>query len=257
VIKFVLIFLAGIIAGFINVNAGGGSLLTMPALILLGLPSVVANGTNRIAILVGALSATTTFRKRGVFDWRFGLGLGIPALIGAIIGATFVIHVPDKVFNPMLSGVMILVLVIILINPRGKVLRDINNLSRKQKIIAAVTFFFVGLYGGFIQVGVGFIIIASLSLMTGLSLVTINALKVFVILIYTTFSLIVFTLNGKINLPIGLTLAAGSAIGAYLGTHFAVKKGDKWIRLLLIICVAAMAVKLSGMLDLILSLFGG
>ena len=246
IIKLVLIFLAGIVAAFINVNAGGGSLLTLPALIFLGLPPVVANGTNRIAILVGAISATRNFKNKGVFDWKFGLELAIPAVIGATIGSSIAVTIPDKMFNTILSCVMILVVIAIIVNPQKRIKGAIEALTRTKKIVAGIVFFFVGFYGGFIQAGVGFLIMATLTLITGLSLVRINALKVFVVLIYTIFSLVVFVLNGKVNLPMGLALSAGHAIGAHLGASFAVKKGDKWIRGILVIAVIAMVLKLSG-----------
>ncbi|MBU1852882.1 MAG: sulfite exporter TauE/SafE family protein [Candidatus Omnitrophica bacterium] len=245
-IKLPLIFIVGIIAGFINTNAGGGSLLTLPALIFMGLPSAIANGTNRIAILVGAISATRSFKSKGIFDWKFGLEIAIPALIGAIIGANIVISLPDKMFNLILSCVMVLVVIVILVNPRNRIKKTGGDLSKGRKIISAILFFFVGFYGGFIQAGVGFLIITTLAFTTRLSLVRINALKVFVVFIYTIFSLGVFVLKGKIDLPIGLTLAAGSAIGSHLGCNFAVTKGDKWIRVILIIAVIAMALKLAG-----------
>lgn len=246
-----LVLLLGIVAGFINTNAGGASLLTIPALIFLGLPPAVANGTNRIAILIGALSATTTFKKKGVFDWQFGLQLALPALMGAIIGTCLVLSIPDDVFNITLSCVILLVLAIIVINPRGKIKKMIHDITKRERICAIAAFFFIGIYGGFIQAGVGFIIIATLSLITGLSLVTINALKVFVILIYTALSLTIFLLHGKVDLLLGVTLAIGQAIGAYLGSTFAVAKGDRWIRAILIISALAMAIKLSGLLDIV------
>ena len=246
IIKLILIFFAGIIASFKNVNAGGGSLLTLPALIFMGLPSAVANGTNRIAILVGAISATRKFKNKGIFDWRFGLELAIPALIGAIIGANIAINIPDRLFNTILSCVMILVVTVIILDPQKRMKKAFGETTKAKKFIAGVAFFFVGFYGGFIQLGVGFLIMATLTLITGLSLVRINALKVFVVLIYTVFSLAIFVFNGKINLPVGIALSAGHAIGAHLGATFAVKKGDKWIRIILAIAVTVMALKLSN-----------
>ena len=243
--KLLLILVVGVVTGFINTNAGGGSLLTLPMLIFLGLPSAVANGTNRLAILFGAISATTNFKKKGMFDWKFGMELAIPALIGAVIGSSIVISLPDRMFKLILSFAMMVVLAIIIINPRSKIEKTFKNIGLKKRILAMIVFFFIGIYGGFVQAGVGFIIIAALSLMTGLSLVRINALKVFVVLIYMIFSLTIFIVNGKINLPMGLALAAGNAIGAYLGSNFAVAKGDKWIRAILIVAIIAMAIKLA------------
>ncbi|NQU95933.1 MAG: sulfite exporter TauE/SafE family protein [Candidatus Omnitrophica bacterium] len=243
--KLLLILVVGVVTGFINTNAGGGSLLTLPMLIFLGLPSAVANGTNRLAILFGAISATTNFKKKGIFDWKFGLELAIPALIGAAIGSSIVISLPDRTFKLILSFAMMVMLAVIIINPRSKIEKAFENVGLKKRILAMIAFFFIGIYGGFVQAGVGFIIIATLSLMTGLSLVRINALKVFVVLIYMIFSLTIFIVNGKINLPMGLALATGNAIGAYFGSNFAIAKGDRWIRAILVVAIIAMAIKLA------------
>lgn len=249
IIKLILMVVLGFIAGFINVNAGGGSLLTLPALIFLGLPPAVANGTNRIAILIGAVSAVRNFKSKGLFDWKFGMLLSIPALTGAVIGAHAVISMPDKIFNIMLSCVMIAVVIIIIFKPTLHNQLNSKNLTIKMKLCASIAFFFIGLYGGFIQAGVGFVIIGALSFITGLSLVKINSLKVFVVAVFTVFSLSVFILQGKINLMYGIFLSIGSALGAHAGSSFAVKRGDKWIRRILIVTVIIMAIKLSGILN--------
>jgi uncharacterized membrane protein YfcA len=148
---------------------------------------------------------------------------------------------------------MIIVLILILTRPEKKFIKELDseNLSTLRLIIAMIAFFGVGLYGGFIQAGVGFIIIVALTLITGMSLVKVNSLKVFIILIYTIASLLVFFLNGKVDFILGFTLAIGNAIGAYLGSNFAVSKGDKWIRAFLIIAILSMSAKLLGVFELI------
>lgn len=249
IVKLLIIFVVGLISGFINVNAGGGSILTLPALIFMGLPAAVANGTNRISVLAGALSATRNFKNKDVLDWKFGLELAVPALVGAVIGAKISITLSEEAFKMILSGVMILVLVAIILNPAERFKGALAEVGPKNKIIAAIAFFFVGFYGGFIQVGVGFLIIAALSLITHLPLVRINALKMMVVLVYTLFSLGVFVVNGKVDLVMGLAIAAGSALGTYLGSNLAIAKGDKWIRVILIVAVIAMVVKLTGIFN--------
>ncbi|MEW6624109.1 MAG: sulfite exporter TauE/SafE family protein [Bacillota bacterium] len=249
----VLVLAAGVVAGFLNTVGGGGSLLTMPMLIFLGMPSAMANGTNRVAVLVQNLVAVAGFRHKGFFDLKFGLLLGVPAMAGSVLGAKLAINLPDEVFNKVLALVMLLVLVVILFEPHKKYIKyDNEEMSREKKILAAAAFFFIGVYGGFIQAGVGFIIIASLSVLTGLSLVKINSLKVFVVGLYIITSLIVFVQSGNVNWVIGLILAAGNAVGAWLGTVFAVSKGDKWIKVVLSVSVIAMALKLLGVFDLFL-----
>lgn len=244
IVHLVIILATGIIAGFLNILAGGGSLLTMPVLIFMGLPSAVANGTNRIAIIVQNTVAILNFRKNGYFDWKLSLMLAIPAVIGSIIGANIAISLADEVFNKILAIVMIIVLGLILWNPKKKLDVQEEKLQLNRKISAMITFFFVGIYGGFIQAGVGFIIIAGLTVITGMSLVKINSIKVFVVLIYLLSSFSIFLLNNQVNWELGLTLAVGNGIGGWLGSKFAITKGDKWIRVFLVITVTAMAIKL-------------
>ncbi|MCF8010237.1 MAG: sulfite exporter TauE/SafE family protein [Clostridiales bacterium] len=254
----VLILIIGIAAGFINVLAGGGSLLTMPVLIFLGLPSAVANGTNRIALLVQNIIAVYNFKNKGFFDWKLSLLLGIPAVLGSIVGANIAITLPDQVFNKILGVVMLMVLILILWEPQKKIAlqddKDTNELSTGRKIMSAAAFFFVGIYGGFIQAGVGFIIIASLSLLAGMTLVKINSIKVFVVGVYMLFSLVVFIINGQVNWMLGAALAVGNGIGAWLGSNFAVDKGDKWIRRVLFITVIFMAAKLLGVFKFVMKI---
>ena len=243
-----VIFTAGILAGFINTLAGGGSLLTLPILIFLGLPTAVANGTNRIAIVAQCAFAVAGFKKKGVSNFKLSLLLSTPAIIGAIIGAYFAVDISDVLFRRVLAVIMLLVLGLILWNPRQDSSGNSNSLGRRQLITAMTVFFFIGIYGGFIQVGVGFIIIAALTTITKFNLVVTNSHKVFIAGIYTIFALVVFAFNGKVCWEIGLCLAAGMGLGGWIGSHWAVKKGERWLRMLLTICVVAMVIKLSGLI---------
>jgi uncharacterized membrane protein YfcA len=248
-----LILAAGIAAGFMNTLGGGGSLITMPMLIFLGLPAATANGTNRIALLIQNIVAVSNFRNKGFFYPRLSIILGIPAVIGSIFGARFAVSISGELFERILAIVMIIVLILILTRPEKIFMKEIEGetLSTVRLIISMIVFFGVGFYGGFIQAGVGFIFIVALTLITGMSLVKVNSLKVFIILIYTISSLIVFLINGKVNFVLGFTLAIGNAIGAYIGSNFAVHKGDKWIRIFLVIAILAMSAKLLGLLEFI------
>lgn len=245
--EILIILVAGIAAGFVNVVGGGGSLIAMPVLIFLGLPSAVANGTNRVALMVQSLVAIGYFRNRGYFYPKLSILLGIPAVIGSIIGAQFAISLSDEMFNRVLAVVMLVVLVLIIWRPEKKFIKSeeaMENLSKPRLAVAALIFLGVGFYGGFIQAGVGFVIIAALAMITGMSLVKINSLKVCVTIIYMLSSLIVFVCSGKVDWMLGLLLAVGNAVGAYLGSVFTVSKGDKWIRIFLIVSVLIMAAKL-------------
>jgi hypothetical protein len=265
VTQVILIFVTGLIAGILNTVGGGGSLLSLPVLIFMGLPAAVANGTNRIALMIQNIVAISYFRHKGFFYPKLSLILGIPAIFGSIAGAHFAISLSDEMFNKILAFVMLSVLILILWRPEQKFLKsaeenkdpastqeapgngESGNFSRLQLSLAALAFFGVGFYGGFIQAGVGFIIIAALTLITGMSLVKINSLKVFVVAIYMLASLVVFIISGKVDWVLGFTLAAGNAVGAYLGSFLTVSKGDKFVRLFLVVTVLIMSGKLLGL----------
>lgn len=243
-VKLLLIFSAGICAGFINVFAGGGSLLTIPLLIFMGLPSAVANGTNRLAILAQCALGVERFRRKGIFDYKLGLLVAFPSVTGAVIGSLIAVDLPDRIFNRVLAVVMIFVLISILRKSPKNNISVKKEPSTRRKIILSAAFFFVGLYGGIIQAGVGIIIIAILSFLTDLSLVKINSLKLFIVAFYMIFSVAIFASSGKIEWAPGLVLAAGSAAGAWMGVNVTIKKGDRFIRAVLAVVIPAIAVKL-------------
>ncbi|MFN2339797.1 MAG: sulfite exporter TauE/SafE family protein [Halanaerobium sp.] len=242
--KILLILAAGVSAGFINTMAGGGSLITLPLLIFLGLPAAVANGTNRVALLVENLTAVINFRDKGYFDYKFALLLAGPAVIGSLIGAQIAISISEQLFNQILAVIMFIMLILILWNPAKNIKISKGNRDQKRKLISSFVFFLIGIYGGFMQAGVGIIIIAALSLLTGFSLVKINSLKVFIVAFYILSSLSIFIFNGKINWGIALLLALGNGTGSWLASTLAVEKGEKLVKAILTIVVIIMALYL-------------
>ncbi len=239
-----MIITVGFIAGAINTVAGGGSLITLPMLIFMGLPSPIANATNRIAIFSQNIFSVAGFRSKGVSVFPYALWLGISALIGAIIGAHLAIDVSDRWFNRILSVVMILVLISIIAKPSRENNDAIAKLNLNDRIISIVIFFFIGVYGGFIQAGVGFLILAALTNVNNINLVKSNSIKVFVILFYSVSAITVFIINDQINWLFGLVLAVGNSLGGWFMSRWSVKKGDRWVRYFLIIVVSIMAIKL-------------
>jgi uncharacterized membrane protein YfcA len=240
----IIVVLAGMVAGFLNVVAGGGSLITLPLLIFLGLPSAVANATNRIAIVGQNIFAVAGFRSKGISSWPYSLYLGISALLGAIIGARIAVDIEDQLFNRILSIIMILVAITIVVRPLTKPGQQQERMDLKYQVMGIVSFFGVGIYGGFIQAGVGFIMIPLLTSINRFSLVKTNSAKVFVALTYSLAALAVFIIEDVLNWEIGLTLALGNAIGGWIGSRWSVAKGDVWIRRVLIVAIIALSVKL-------------
>ncbi len=238
-----LLFFVGIIAGVLNVLAGGGSLLTLPLLIFMGLPSAVANGTNRIAIFFQNLFAIRGFRKHGVFPGDLVILCTPTALLGSWVGASLAISIEDAVFNRVLAGIMICVLIFTAVDPMKRMRQENVQFGVWRKVVLSVSFFFVGVYGGFVQAGVGFIIIAAL-LAHGMDLVRINAVKVFVVFVYTFVALCVFIFHGEVNYSLGISLAAGNSIGGMIGPKLAIDKGHDWIKKVVNVTVLAFALKL-------------
>jgi hypothetical protein len=251
IIHLLLILVAGTAAGFINTVAGGGSLLTLPVLIFLGLPSATANGTNRIALVVQNLIGIWGFQRSGFFDWKLSLLLGIPAVIGSVIGANFAVSISGGLFNKILAIIMVVILLFVIWQPQKRLAKEEQPATHGRIIISCILFFFVGLYGGFIQIGIGFLIMISLTMLFGMSLIKANALKLSVGFLYIFVSFFIFIAHGEVNWILGLTLAVGNGFGAWLGSRFAISGGDKWIRIVLVIAVVLMAGKLFGIYDIL------
>lgn len=248
--EILVIFTVGSIAGFINTLAGGGSLLTLPVLIFMGLPAPVANGTNRLAIVVQSIFAVAGFKRKGVANFRLSLLLSGPIVLGAILGAWLAVDVSDVLFKKILAVIMLLVLFLILWNPIGRIYGSIEYNSHKanmrwgSRIVMMIILFFIGIYGGFIQAGIGFLIIATLTTIGGLNLVETNGQKVFIVGMNALCALFIFAFYDKIYWLIGLALSAGNGFGGWVGSHIAVSKGERFIRLVLTVCVIAMVIKL-------------
>jgi uncharacterized membrane protein YfcA len=234
----------GFVVGFINTVSGGASLISLPVLIFLGLPPAVANGTNRVAIVLQNAMAVAGFKSKGVSTFPFNIYLGISALLGSILGAYIAVDIKGETFNRILAGIMVVVVLLILFMPKANVGAIQERITGKYLWIGILAFFFIGIYGGFINAGIGFIIIIFLHYFNRLSLVRTNATKVAVVFIYTLAALLVFALNDKVIWEVGLVLAIGNMLGAWFSSRISVDKGDGYIKIFLIGMVLVMAVKL-------------
>ena len=235
--------LVGFVSGFLNILAGGGSLLTLPMLIFLGLPAVVANGTNRIGVICQNIFAVASFRRHGVLPLRLALICTAPSLFGSYLGAQLAVDIDDQLFQRLLAGIMIGVLIITLLDP-AKRLRGREIAYTPLRLTALIgAFFLIGIYGGFVQAGVGFLIIPVM-LLAGFDLVRTNAIKIFVVLAFTIPALAVFVWHDQVDWLLGLVLALGNASGGWLASHMAIKKGHDWIKHVVTITVLVFALRL-------------
>ncbi|MDH5397803.1 MAG: sulfite exporter TauE/SafE family protein [Cyclobacteriaceae bacterium] len=243
IIDALILIAAGFFTGFINTVAGGGSLISLPVLIFMGLPVPVANATNRVALFSQNIFGIAGFKSKGISAFPYSLYLGLSALVGAAIGAELSVELPEELFKRIIAIIMVLVVLSTVFNP-VKTGALVERLGKKHTIYGLITFFFIGIYGGFIQVGVGFVIMAALTHINHFSLVKTNSAKVFIVLVYTVSALVVFIIEDMINWYYGLVLAIGNSAGAWIASRYSVKKGDKWIKRFLLVMACILAIKL-------------
>jgi len=236
-IQFMVIYFAGLVAGFMNVIGGGGSMITLPVLMWIGLPAPIANGTNRIAILLQNAVGVRTFISSGVKPDRSILPAIFFASVGSILGSLFVTTIPRETLDRVIAIVLLLVVFSTLFIPRRKV-------SHSASLpVTAMIFAAVGFYGGFLQAGVGFFLIAAITYVFGYDLVKTNATKIIIVLTYTLFSVSIFASRGMIELLPGLSLAIGNMSGAFMAARLSVKKGSAFVKWILVAVVVINAIK--------------
>lgn len=238
-----LLLAAGFVAGVLNVVAGGGSFLTLPVLIFLGLPPTVANATNRVGVLLQNGSAVWGFHRYRVLDWRYLVWAALPATVGAVGGTWLALLVSDEAFKNILAVLMILVTLWTLRSPVREQAAALYPSVSSPSLLHALGFFVVGIYAGFVQAGVGFFILA-VTTMVGLDLVRGNAVKVLIVLATAMISLLIFAWEGKVDWLLGLILGAGTILGALLGVRLTVLKGHRWVRGVVTVTVILFAIKL-------------
>lgn len=237
--------LIGVAAGWLNVMAGGGSLLTLPALLFFDVPAPVANGTNRIGILLQSVAAVGAFLRRGLAQFRLSFSLALAACVGAVAGAGVGVNLTGVWFDRLLAGVLIAVM-LLMASGKGEASASPATTGGRPKrlLLGHVCMIGAGFWGGMIQVGVGFVLMPILHRVMGFDLVRVNMHKVFVVLVYTPVALVVFSAHVEILWTTGLILALGMMVGGWLGAHSSVRYGQVWIRRVLFVLLTVFIVKL-------------
>ncbi len=233
---------AGLVAGIVNAMAGGGSLLTVALLnVFVGLPGLVANGTNRVGVLVQNASSVASYRKEGIRGFRRAVPVMVQVIAGSLLGSLLVSSVTDETFERIFGILMVPLLFLSLRSPK-----NVGSQINWHPVTTAVIFFGIGLYGGAFQAGVGLLIVVALS-RSGLDLVNANAVKVVVILVLTTIAVPVFIVRGQVDWGFAVVLAIGFAAGGWIGARVAVRGGEKIIKPVLIGAVVALAGRMIGL----------
>jgi len=251
----IAVIFVGLLCGFINTLAGSGSLISLPMLIFLGLPPSVANGTNRIAILLQSLVGLLAFHKKKQLDVKRGSLIAVSAVLGSVVGAFIAANTNDVHLEKAIGIIMLIMLAFMFIKPEKW--KRTTSLFPTQKIkpLQYVLFFAIGLYGGFIQAGAGVFLLIALVMGAGYDLIKANAIKLLIIFLFTPFTLSIFIFYGQVDFAWGMILAAGNMIGAWLAAKYAITWGPAFVRPVLIIMMLAGGIELLGIRTFITNVF--
>ena len=243
----IILIVSGIIVGAINTLAGGGSVVTVTMFTALGLPITIANGTNRIAVFLQNLTATINFLRKGAFNLKHGLLLSIPVIIGNIVGSLVATRIDDRVFRICFGVILVVILIYLIFDSRIKI-KEGHNLDIKPWHY--LLFLGIGFYGGYIYIGIGYLILAITLWAMRMDIMTANAIKNFVIFVATPFSLAVFIINGQIDYLFGIPHGGGNIIGSYLASHYASHLGKGVIKGFTLVIVLICFADLLGLISL-------
>jgi uncharacterized protein len=232
----VVLGLAGALASVINAIAGGGSLLTLPLLVALGLPPGLANGTNRVGVITQGIASVAAFHRRGFRDYRVVARLLPPMMLGAAVGTALATRMGDELLRIVFGATLAAWAVLLVVHP-GRFLHAPPE-PRRAGLPTVVLAVLIGVYGGFLQVGVGFPLLALLVLHLGHPAVQANAIKLALTLGYTLVSLPMFALAGQVAWREGVVLAVGGLVGGWVGTHLQLRGGANLVRWVVVVAVA-------------------
>lgn len=236
----ILLVVGGLAAGVINTMAGGGSALTVPLLVLAGVPGNQANGSNRVGILAASASAVLSFRNSKATSLDGSSKVLLPTVIGSVIGSVAISQIADDTFETVFGVLMIPIVILTVVKPKPKL-----EVEPWPAWVTFAVFLGIGMYGGAFQAGVGLVLLTALT-RAGYDLVTANNIKVFINLVVTAIALPVFIINGDVVWGPALILAAGFLAGGWFGAKLAVKGGEQLVRIFMIVAALYLAGSLIG-----------
>ena len=257
----IILILSGVLVGVINTLAGGGAIITMTLFTVLGLPIGVANGTNRIAVILQNFTSSVAFIRKRMLDIKSGVKLALPAVVGNIVGSLVATHISDTIFTICMAIVLTVVLVYMIFDNSHRHPHIHGGRPLETKFYHYIWFLLLGFYGGYIYIGLGYVILAVTIWSMKLDIITANVIKGFIIFLATPFSLIIFMMNGQVDYAYGLWHGLGNILGAMLASHFAMTWGVKFVRwftmAILVVCFADLVgfISLHDWLHALLGLF--
>ena len=248
-----ILILAGFLVGFINTLAGSGTIISYSIFMALGLPASYANGTIRVGVIMQTLAASLTFKKGSVLDVKKGVKLGIPTVIGSIVGAQIAVQINQDVFEYFVGAVMVLMLAFLFLKPQEWIVSKEGKSNEIHYFWQFIIYFLIGIYGGFIHIGVGIFLLAALVLISGYDLLRANALKVFIVLLYSPFALAVYMFNDHIHYGLALISSIGNVFGGLIASRIAISWGTKFIHNFLIVIIILFTAKTFGLFNFLLN----
>jgi uncharacterized protein len=239
-LQIILLVICGFGSGIINTIAGNGSALTLIALISIGIPPGIANGTNRVNIIMQTITSVLSMRrtKRTRYLFKESQWVIIPAVLGSIVGTFIVMDMDDVLLKRIIGVLMILLLLSYLLDPkRWNIATDPSR--PKKSVSGWIMFFGVGVYTGFIQMGVGIVMLALLVLVSRYSLKDANILKLIMAFVVSVAPFTLFALNANIHWGAGLSLGVGQVLGAFIGARYVLyhKKAFIWSKRVLLVAL--------------------
>ncbi len=257
-LDYILLFLGGLAAGVINTLAGNGSAITLSLLIFTGLPADVANATNRIGALVQTLTAVGSVKRspRTKMLFQDSFWFLIPAVIGSVLGALLAVEIDPQLLRYIIGMVMLILLITLITNPR-KWARPTDRSKSRKTVLNWVFIFLIAVYGGFLQMGIGIMLLAVLVLIARYSLRDANIIKLMLALIFVLPAFVVFLFSNDIHWVPGLMLALGQGLGAFIGARYILflPKANLIIRWLLIVILSVSSLVLLDIHQYIIQIF--
>lgn len=257
-LDYILLLAGGLAAGIINTLAGNGSAITLSLLIFTGFPADVANATNRIGALVQTITAVSSLRRssRTKLLFKDSLWFFIPAVMGSVLGAKLAIEIDPQLLRYVIGAVMLILLITLVTNPK-KWSRPTDRSKSRKTVLNWIFIFLIAVYGGFLQMGIGIMLLAVLVLIARYSLRDANIIKLMLALIFVLPAFIVFLFSNDIHWVPGLMLAIGQGVGAFIGARYILflPKANLIIRWLLIVILSISSVVLLEIPELIRQIF--
>ncbi len=227
--EIVIFITVGILSGFMNTAASSGSSITLPIMILLGIDPIIANGTNRLPVLIGFLTSVANYQIKGKIPWRDTVAMILPISAGALLGALYIESLPSLYSYIFLGIALILSIILISLNSQ-KFLNNSFSTNQKINIKSFLIFFIVGIWGGMIVLDSALFILFTLVLFMKYEFIQANIIKSVLVLAISIVSIFTFAIEGNINWQVGLLLSAGSVLGSYIGSNFVLIQNSKiWI----------------------------